>query len=133
MVMHMGECAGAGVRTPGYLCGAPVRVGPATERGYPYVNCELRWNIGARATKAGAWAEVARASWACNCRRDWRSALLTDQDVRFARQLVHFRKPRKDQILIGVDPGKGKCEHARHRRARCRICSAPSTSSIAPR
>jgi ADP-heptose:LPS heptosyltransferase len=40
---------------------------------------------------------------------DWRSTLLTDQDVRFARQLVHFRKPRKDQILIGVDPGKGKC------------------------
>lgn len=106
MVIHMGDAPAPAYQLLGYACGAPVRVGPETERGYPYVNCELRWK--SDGYEGRRLSEVA-GLMGVHLPGDWRSTLLTDQDVRFARQLVHFRKPRKDQILIGVDPGKGKC------------------------
>ncbi len=108
MVIHMGEAPDPPYQLLGYLCGAPVRVGPESDRGYPYVNCELRWNSERSGYEGRRLGEVA-GLMGVQLPTDWRSTLLTDQDVRFARQLVHFRKPRKDQILIGVDPGKGKC------------------------
>jgi len=109
MVIHMGEAPESAYELLGYLCGAPVRVGPARDRSYPYVNCELRWSPersgyeGARLGQVGGLMGV-------HLPDDWRAAVLTEQDLRFARQLVHFRKPRKDQILIGVDPGRGKSQ-----------------------
>ncbi len=108
MVIHMGESPEPTYQLLGYLCGAPVRVGPEGDRSYPYVNCELRWSAERSGYEARRLAEVA-GLLGVQLPSDWRDSLLTDQDVRFARQLVHFRKPRRDQILIGVDPGRGKC------------------------
>lgn len=108
MVIHMGDEPSPAYQLLGYLCGAPVRVGPETERGYPYINCELRWSSERSGYEGKRLSEVA-GLMGVQLPGDWRSTLLTDQDVRFARQLVHFRKPRKDQILVGVDPGRGKC------------------------
>jgi len=108
MVIHMGESPPPAYQLLGYLCGAPVRVGPEGDRSYPYVNCELRWSSERSGYEGRRLGEVA-GLMGVQLPDDWRAALLTDQDVRFARQLVHFRKPRRDQILIGVDPGKGKC------------------------
>lgn len=108
MVIHMGEAPHPAYQLLGYLSGAPVRVGPEGEKSYPYVNCELRWNAERSGYEGRRLSEVA-GLMGVHIPTDWRSALLTDQDVRFAHQLVHFRKPRRDQILIGVDPGRGKC------------------------
>lgn len=107
IVVHMGESPAPTHELLAYLCGAPVRVGPATERGYPYVNCELRWDS-ARSGYEGRRLGQLAPLLGVQLPKEGRAALLTDQDVRFAHQLVHFRKPRRDQILVGVDPGKGK-------------------------
>jgi heptosyltransferase-2 len=108
MVIHMGEAPEPAYQLLGYLSGAPVRVGPEGDRSYPYVNCELRWTSERSGYEGRRLSEIA-GLMGVQLPNDWRAALLTDQDVRFARQLVHFRKPRRDQILIGVDPGRGKC------------------------
>lgn len=108
MVVHMGESPAPSYQLLGYLTGAPVRVGPEGDRSYPYVNCELRWNSEKSGYEARRLSEVG-GLLGVHLPGDWRGTLLTDQDIRFARQLVHFRKPRKDQILVGVDPGRGKC------------------------
>jgi ADP-heptose:LPS heptosyltransferase len=107
MLVHMGESPPPAHEVLGYLSGAPVRVGPAGERSYPYVNCELRWDPGKSGYEGRRLSEVA-GLLGVQLSADARGAMLTDQDARFARQLVHFRKPRRDQILIGIDPGKGK-------------------------
>ncbi|MFQ5600614.1 MAG: glycosyltransferase family 9 protein [Candidatus Krumholzibacteriia bacterium] len=106
MVIHMSESPPPAHQVLGYLSGAPVRIGPQRERGYPYVNCELRWDPRKSGYEGRRLREVA-GLLGVQLPEDRRGAMLTEQDVRFARQLVHFRKPRRDQILIGVDPGKG--------------------------
>jgi heptosyltransferase-2 len=108
MVVHMGEAPEPAYQLLGYLCGAPVRIGPEGDKSYPYVNCELRWHPERSGYEGRRLGEVA-GLMGVQLPTDWREALLTEQDMRFARQLVHFRKPRRDQILIGVDPGRGKC------------------------
>ncbi|HZM16170.1 MAG TPA: glycosyltransferase family 9 protein [Candidatus Krumholzibacteria bacterium] len=107
MIIHMGESPPPSHEVLGYLSGAPVRLGPARERSYPYVNCELRWNPEKSGYEGRRLAEVC-GLLGVQPEEDLRTAVLTEQDLRFARQLVHFRKPRADQLLIGVDPGKGK-------------------------
>lgn len=109
MVIHMGEAPEPAYELLGYLCGAPVRVGPQRDTSYPYVNCELRWSSERSGYEGRRLGEVA-GLMGVRLPDDWRAAVLTEQDVRFARQLVHFRKPRHDQILIGVDPGRGKSQ-----------------------
>jgi ADP-heptose:LPS heptosyltransferase len=109
MVIHMGDAPTPAHELLGYLTGAPVRIGPANDRSYPYINCELRRGPGRSAYAARRLSEVA-GLLGVQAEIDVRAALLTEQDLRFAHQLVHFRKPRQDQILIGVDPGKGKSQ-----------------------
>ena len=106
MVIHMGMNPDPACEILGYLCGAPVRVGPQHSRSYPYVNCELRWNADS-GYEGRRLAEVA-GLMGVKLSEEVRGSVLTEQDIRFARQLVHFRKPQKDQLLVGIDPGKGK-------------------------
>jgi ADP-heptose:LPS heptosyltransferase len=106
MVIHMGMNPDPSFEVLGYLVGAPVRVGPQHGRSYPYVNCELRWDH-TSGYEAKRLAEVG-GLMGVKLSEEVRGSVLTEQDIRFARQLVHFRKPRKDQILVGIDPGKGK-------------------------
>lgn len=107
MVIHMGNAPDPAHEVLGYLCGAPVRVGPYREGSYPYVNCELRWDPATSGYEARRLAEVG-GLLGIRPEVDRMAAVLTDQDLRFARQLVHFRKPKRDELLIGVDPGRGK-------------------------
>lgn len=88
---------------------ARVRVGYSDEKSYPYVNCEIRLNDtniyeGQKCrtflTALGLSAEEPLPSWS-----------LPDQDIRWAKQLIHFHKPEKDTKLIAVDPGMGKGQH----------------------
>ncbi len=146
MVLHMGESPPPVHEVLGYLSGAPVRLGPARERSVPYVNSELRWDPEKSGYEGRRLAEVA-SLLGVQLPADRRSAVLTEQDVRFARQLVHFRKPRPDQLLIGVDPGKGKANtrvldrtltyllHAVYQRYRAKILvlATPEDDEVAQR
>jgi ADP-heptose:LPS heptosyltransferase len=107
MVVHMGNAPEPAHEVLGYLCGAPVRIGPQHEGSYPYINCELRWDPLASGYEARRLGQVG-GLLGLRAKPDRVGAVLTDQDLRFARQLIHFRKPKRDELLIGVDPGRGK-------------------------
>jgi ADP-heptose:LPS heptosyltransferase len=41
-----------------------------------------------------------------------RGISLPSSDINHAKQLIHFRKPEKDVLTVGVDPGKSKSRHS---------------------
>ena len=91
------------------LARAKIRIGYSGEHSFPFVNCEVRVTTpslyeGAKTrgflTAAGLGAQENLPAWS-----------LPDQDIRWAKQLVHFRKPEKGTRLIAVDPGMGKGQH----------------------
>ncbi|UCG51266.1 MAG: glycosyltransferase family 9 protein [Candidatus Latescibacterota bacterium] len=86
-----------------------IRIGFAGENSYPYVNCEIRSEdssvyegVKTRSflTALGLNVEGPLPSWG-----------LPEQDIRWAKQLVHFHKPEKGTKLVAVDPGMGKGAH----------------------
>jgi ADP-heptose:LPS heptosyltransferase len=89
-----------------YGCGAVLRVGGSHSHGYPYINCEVKWT-GKKGYEGERALSVMRAMGFQD--RDgaetWR---LPDHDLRHAQQMVHFWKPEKNRILVGLDPGQGK-------------------------
>ncbi len=91
------------------ISGAGIRVGFSQEFSFPYINCELRppKNVNYEGDKMlgylrglGIRTEDPLPRWK-----------LAEQDIKWAKQMVHFRKPEKDKRLIAVDPGKGKGSH----------------------
>jgi len=89
-----------------YHSGAVLRLGPGHPRAFPHINCEVR----SRADESypdrrtttwgrllGMSLEDARLRWPVD-----------EKPLRQMGQLVHFNKPRKDQLLVGIDPGVGK-------------------------
>lgn len=86
--------------------GAALRVGPGHRNAYPAINCELR------SPQTGHYPYRRTTTWGrlLGVSLDevplcWP---LDEGPRRQAAQLVHFNKPRKDQLLIGIDPGIGK-------------------------
>ena len=86
--------------------GAPLRLGAAHDRSYPRINCAVR------ATPESHYPYRRTATWGRlfglpldHAPLHWP---LLETRQRQTAQLVHFNKPRKDQLLIGVDPGQGK-------------------------
>jgi len=91
------------------LARARVRIGYSGEHSFPFVNCEIRVTTpslyeGAKCrgflTAVGLGGQDNLPAWS-----------LPEQDIRWAKQLVHFRKPEKGMKLIAVDPGMGKGQH----------------------
>jgi len=86
--------------------GAALRLGPSHASSYPAVNFEVRLNestpryrgdrLNATAPFLGLTEGDVRPGWP-----------MPPEKVRKTRQLVHFNKPRKDEILVGVDPSLG--------------------------
>ncbi|UCH83446.1 MAG: glycosyltransferase family 9 protein [Candidatus Latescibacterota bacterium] len=91
------------------LGGAKIRVGYSATNSFPYVNCEVRMNDTSsyEGTRFDSFLTVLGLQPA-DPLPVWQ---LPDQDVRWAKQLVHFHKPEKDTKLIAVDPGLGKGSH----------------------
>lgn len=86
--------------------GAPLRLGAAHDKSYPRINCAVR------ATPESHYPYRRTATWGRlfglpldHAPLHWP---LLESKARQSAQLVHFNKPRKDQKLVGFDPGQGK-------------------------
>ncbi len=87
--------------------GARLRLGPTHAGSYPAVNFEIRDRgddgryRGARLRAAAPFLDLPDPGAGCR----WR---LPEDQLRRMRQLVHFNKPRQEEVLVGVDPALGK-------------------------
>ena len=91
------------------VTGAGIRIGLSQEISYPFINCELR-----RGDDSGYEASQATSflsALGLGQDREISTWKLPEQDIRWARQMIHFRKPSKEVRLVAVDPGLGKGRH----------------------
>jgi lipopolysaccharide heptosyltransferase II len=91
-----------------FAVGAPIRIGFAHPLSFPFINCEMRL------LEAGyEGKKISRILPAIGLRPEdgWNSVTLSPRDVQRARQLIHFWKPEKDLLMVGLDPSKGKTRH----------------------
>ncbi|HEU4364678.1 MAG TPA: glycosyltransferase family 9 protein [Candidatus Krumholzibacteria bacterium] len=88
---------------------ARLRVAFSQRFTYPFVNCEIRANGDGQyeAPRALSFLSVLGQSPGDNVMA-WR---LPEADVRWATQMIHFRRSHGDGMLIAVDPGMGKGNH----------------------
>jgi heptosyltransferase I len=88
---------------------ARLRIGFSQTFTYPFVNCEIRSSrdVQYEAPRALSYLNVLGQSPG-DAIPAWK---LPEADVRWATQMLHFRKPDKDTMLIAVDPGVGKGNH----------------------
>jgi len=89
-----------------YLSHAPVRGGLQSEDSHPFLNLEVSSSVSGQ-TRARLGVEIARVMGV-----DVSGLELTwdvpERERRLAEQLVHYRKPREDELLVGFDPGPGR-------------------------
>ena len=85
---------------------AVLRVGPGHDGAYPDLNCELRPQPAGRHPyqRTVTWGRLLGVPLEGVPLR-WP---LSAEGRRQMAQVVHFNKPRKDQLLVAVDPGVGK-------------------------
>lgn len=91
------------------LARARIRIGYSGEHSYPFVNCEIK--VSTPSLYEGVKSRGFLTALGVNEKSAATRWVLPEQDVRWARQLVHFRKPDKSIKLIAVDPGMGKGQH----------------------
>ncbi|NNM32562.1 MAG: glycosyltransferase family 9 protein [Gemmatimonadetes bacterium] len=86
--------------------GARLRLGPGHDKAFPNLNLEPRAPVERDYPyqRTATWGRVLGVPLDDTPLR-W--PLVEEMDRQMA-QLVHFNKPRKDQLLVGVDPGVGK-------------------------
>jgi len=86
--------------------GARLRVGVAHEDSYPRINCAVRSSDRQQYPyrRTATWGKLFGLPLE-HVPLNWP---LPESKVRQIAQLVHFNKPRKDQLLFGFDPGVGK-------------------------
>jgi ADP-heptose:LPS heptosyltransferase len=91
-----------------FASGARIRVGFESPLAFPFINCEIRVSEN---TYAGN--KMAKVLKAIGLKADdaWESIKLSQRESSHAKQLIHFRKPEKDYLTVGVDPGRGKTKH----------------------
>ena len=89
-----------------YLSHAPVRGGLQSEDSHPFFNLEVSSNVSGQ-TRAQLGIEIARVMGVdvSGLGLSWE---IPERERRLAEQLVHFRKPREEELLVGFDPGPGR-------------------------
>jgi ADP-heptose:LPS heptosyltransferase len=89
-----------------YLSHAPVRGGLQSDDSHPFFNLEVSSNVSGQ-TRAQLGIEIARVMGidVSGLGLSWE---IPERDRRLAEQLVHFRKPREEELLVGFDPGPGR-------------------------
>lgn len=89
-----------------YLSQARVRGGLQSEDSHPFYNLEVSSSVSGK-TRARLGVEIARVMGidVSGLPLSWD---VPERERRLAEQLVHFRKPREDELLVGFDPGPGR-------------------------
>ncbi len=105
-VFLMGEEADGPRDLVAYASQAPLRVGVFHPQRESVLNCMLRWQGQDRYKMEMPW-EISRLFGLAYDVADWRFEARPEEQ-RAADQMIHFRKPVSDQLLIAVDPGVGK-------------------------
>ncbi len=109
VVFVLGREAGLARTALAMATRARLRVGWAQRHGWPFLNCEIRRADGGgyEAPRATTFLSALGLSPGDSL-PGWK---LPEADVRWATQMIHFRKPERDVRLIVVDPGLGKGRH----------------------
>lgn len=105
-VFLMGESADGPRDLVAYASQAPLRVGVFQDQRESLLNCMLRWR-GQDRYKMEMPGELSRLFGLAYDPGRWRFEARPEEQ-RAADQMIHFRKPVADQLLIAVDPGVGK-------------------------
>ena len=87
--------------------GASLRIGPGHGRSYPAINCEFGSTADAQRYRGDRLADLAPFLGLPTQELALAWPLPVDK-LRQMAQLVHFNKPNKNELLMGVDPGIGK-------------------------
>ncbi|MFH1690528.1 MAG: hypothetical protein ABIE42_09880 [Candidatus Eisenbacteria bacterium] len=89
-----------------YLSHAPVRGGLQSDDSHPFFNLEVSSNVSGQ-TRAQLGIEIARVMGidVSGLGLSWE---IPERERRLAEQLIHFRKPREEELLVGFDPGPGR-------------------------
>jgi ADP-heptose:LPS heptosyltransferase len=91
----------------GLASGAGLRLGPSHDQAFPAVNFELRTGDAEHCYRGGRMSGAAPFLGLPDF-EDLRGWPLPAEKLRRTQQLVHFNKPRQEDLLIGVDPSLGK-------------------------
>ncbi len=91
-----------------FSSGARIRIGFENPLAFPFINCEIRLN-----EDAYEGNKMSRVLRSIGLRPDenWSSIELSQRERNHAKQMIHFRKPEKDYLTVGVDPSKGITKH----------------------
>jgi heptosyltransferase-2 len=89
-----------------YLSKARVRGGIQSETSQPFYNLEVSRAVPGK-TRAQLGLEIARVMGidVSGLTLAWE---VPERERKLAEQLIHFRKPREDELLVGFDPGPGR-------------------------
>lgn len=91
-----------------FACGAPTRIGFHHQLAFPFINCEVK--VSSNGYEGLRMMRIVE-SLGLRTGEIARTIELPPSDVNHARQLIHFRKPEKNVLLVGVDPGRSKSRH----------------------
>jgi ADP-heptose:LPS heptosyltransferase len=89
-----------------YLSHARLRGGLQSDDSHAFYNLEVSRSVSGK-TRARLGVEIARVMGidVSGLPLSWD---VPERERRLAEQLVHFRKPREDELLVGFDPGPGR-------------------------
>lgn len=91
-----------------FASGADIRIGFDSPAASPFVNCEIRLSPdGYEGNKIRRVLE----SIGIPRNDDLPPVTITQHARAHAKQLIHFRKPERDTLTVGLDPGRGKSRH----------------------
>ncbi|UCF05966.1 MAG: glycosyltransferase family 9 protein [bacterium] len=89
-------------------CGARIRIGFTHPLAFPFVNCEMRFaENGYEGDKIKGVLRLVGPKM----HESLKEVSLSSKETNHARQLIHFRKPEKDLLTVGIDPSRGKTRH----------------------
>jgi ADP-heptose:LPS heptosyltransferase len=91
-----------------FASGARIRIGFENPLAFPFINCEIR--LSEDVYEGNKMSRVLR-SIGLGLDEKWSSIELSQRERNHAKQMIHFRKPEKDYLTVGVDPSKGKTKH----------------------
>ncbi len=104
-VMLMSDLADPMRDLVAFASGAPLRIGADDTEREAFLNCTVRWGRSGR-YRMDLARELSRFLGLQYDPAEW-SFAFQPEELRAADQLIHFRKPVKEQILIGVDSATG--------------------------